>query len=62
MPAYYIRYVVQEQGGRITRPSWVVDPAYRSGIWPTVIYGLQESTKASHPYNQGGRHLSMEAV
>jgi hypothetical protein len=27
-----------------------------------VISGLRKSTKASHPYNQGGRHLSMEAV
>jgi hypothetical protein len=56
-----IRYVVQEQGGRITRPSWVVGPAYRSGIWPTVISGILKSTKVSHPYNQGRKHTSMVA-
>jgi hypothetical protein len=60
MPAYLFDVLCRSRGGRITRPSWAVGPAYKSGIWPTVISGLHESTKASHPYNQGKVQLSME--
>jgi hypothetical protein len=38
---------------------WVIGPAYRSRIWPTVISRILKSTKVSHPYNQGRKHLSM---
>jgi hypothetical protein len=44
-------YLTYEVGG----------PAYKSGMWPTIISGISKSTTVSHPYNQGRKHPSMEA-
>jgi hypothetical protein len=59
MPPNQVGILCWNRGGRITRP-WVVGPAYRSGIWPTAISGIQKSTKGLHPYNQGKNLPSME--
>jgi hypothetical protein len=60
MPAYLFDVLCRNRGVRITRPSDIVGPAYRSRIWPTVVSGIQKSAKMSCPYNQGGILPSME--
>jgi hypothetical protein len=55
---YLIYYAGEGMPGYLT--CRVGGPAYRSGIWPTVISGTQKSAKGSNPYNQGEVLPSME--